>query len=223
MANKILLVFLAFDFLFACFGALILGVVLMTRASQETTQTVSFVAENLLLNSIPLKTAGLNAIFIFAAFLISIPAVALPNRRIILRIFGYAVVLCALFSLVIGLVIWFDTLQTKTNLAVLWAQQTPHVQSLLQQRFQCCGYTSPTSPPFVVDNTCTNVLVAASLGGCEAPFTTFTNNFLDLPFTAIFGIAGVDVMLLLSVACLFKDRKERERFHRIDAKSDIPI
>lgn len=66
-----------------------------------------------------------------------------------------------------------------------------------------------TSPSFVLDNTCTNTLVADSLGGCVAPFSTFANNFLDLPFTAAFGIVGIDVLLLLSVACLFKTARRR--------------
>jgi len=223
MANKVLLVFLAFEFLFAACGGLILAVALMTRASQSSPKTVSFVAQNLLLDHTPMMAAGINALLIFAAFLLSVPAMVFPKHRTFLRIHGYAVVSCALYTTIIGLFIWFDTLKTKSNLAVLWAEQTPHVQSLLQQRFQCCGYASATSPPFVLDNTCTNTLVADSLGGCVGPFSTFANNFLDLPFTAAFGIAGIDVLLLLSVACLFKDRKEKERFQRIDAKSDMPI
>jgi len=223
MVNRILLVFLAFDFLFVACGGLILAVVLMTRATQQSAQTVPFVAQNLLLEQIPLMAAGINALIIFGTFLLSIPAIVMPKHRAFLRIHGYAVVFCALFTMVIGLFIWFDTLKTKSNLAVLWAQQTPHVQSLLQQRFKCCGFESAASPPFVLDNTCTNTLVADSLGGCVAPFATFTNNFLDLPFTAAFGIAGIDVLLLFGVACLFKERKEQERFQRIDAKSDMPI
>ena len=82
---------------------------------------------------------------------------------------------------------------------------------------------SATSPPFVQDNTCTNSLVAASLQGCVTPFSNFANNYLDVVFTAVFGIAALDILLLLSAACLFKDRKERERFKLIDAKSDVPI
>lgn len=47
-----------------------------------------------------------------------------------------------------------------------------------------------TSPPFVTDSTCTSALVAAQLGGCVGPFSTYANNFLDLVFTAAFGIVG---------------------------------
>jgi hypothetical protein len=170
-----------------------------------------------------LAATGVNAIVIFSTFLLSIPAMASTTHRTILRFHGYAVVFCALFSMSIGLVIWFETLKTRSNMAALWAQQSPHVQSLLQQKFQCCGYMSATSPPFVPDNTCTNSLVAASLQGCVTPFSNFANNYLDLVFTAVFGIAALDFVLLLSVACLFKDRKERERFKLIASKSDIPI
>lgn len=240
MANKILLVFLAFDFLFACCGGLILGAVLMTRAAQQSTQTVQFVAQNLLLDHIPMigkllsatsarllvltviAAAGVNALFIFATFLLSVPAIVFPTHRTFLRIHGYAVVFCALFSLTIGLIIWFSTLKTKSNLSVIWFN-TPDAQSLLQQKFKCCGYFNATSPPFIIDDTCPNSLVANSLGGCVDPFSTFANAFLDLPFTAAFGIAGIDILLLLSAACLFKDRKEKERYQRIDAKSDMPI
>lgn len=44
------------------------------------------------------------------------------------------VVVCAIFTLVVGLRVWFDTLKTRANLSSLWGQQTPQVQSLLQQR-----------------------------------------------------------------------------------------
>ena len=59
--------------------------------------------------------------------------------------------------------------------------------------------------------------------GCVTPFSNFANDYLDLVFTALFGIAALDMLLLLSAACLFKDRKERERYKLIDAKSDMPI
>jgi hypothetical protein len=65
---------------------------------------------------------------------------------------------------------------------------------------------------------CTNGLVAASLMGCIVPFSVFANSLNSLLFTADFGIVAVDVFLLLAVACLVKDRKEKERYALIDAK-----
>jgi hypothetical protein len=46
----------------------------------------------------------------------------------------------------------------------------------------------------------------------------FANTFLDTIFTGAFGIVGVDVALILTVAMLLKDRKEKERYRHIDEK-----
>tara|TARA_R110002060_G_C2056125_1_gene95046 strand:- start:80 stop:334 length:255 start_codon:yes stop_codon:yes gene_type:complete len=76
-----------------------------------------------------------------------------------------------------------------------------------------------TSPQFVVDTTCPNAQVAASMIGCVTPFSQYANNFLDTIFTAAFGIVGIDVLLILTTAILLKDRKEKERYRHIDEKS----
>lgn len=54
MANKILLVFIALNFLFAACGGLLLAVVLTTRASTQAAPTISNVAQNLLLDHCPM-------------------------------------------------------------------------------------------------------------------------------------------------------------------------
>lgn len=165
-----------------------------------------------------LSAAIINAILIFVTFLISIPSLIKQTNRLLLKIHGYAVVVCAVYTMILGLIIWFETLKTRANLSRVWGRQTPQVQSLLQQQFNCCGYTNATSPPFVQDSTCTNPLVAANLGGCVGPFSSFANGYLDLIFTADFGIVAIDAFLVLCVASVLKDRKEKERFRMIDAK-----
>lgn len=77
-----------------------------------------------------------------------------------------------------------------------------------------------TSPAFVTDATCTSPAAAALMRGCAAPIASFANVFVDDIFTAVFGMAGVDAVLLLATACLLKDRKEAARFRYIDAKSE---
>lgn len=37
-------------------------------------------------------------------------------------------------TLILGLDIWFSTLQTRASLGIMWGQQTSHMQSLLQQK-----------------------------------------------------------------------------------------
>ena len=54
MANKLLIVFILLNFLFAACGGLLLAVVLVTRNAQQSSQTISNVAQNLLLNHCPL-------------------------------------------------------------------------------------------------------------------------------------------------------------------------
>jgi protein-S-isoprenylcysteine O-methyltransferase Ste14 len=75
-----------------------------------------------------------NAIFVFIAFLFSFPALFLPQNRGWLRAQGWFVVFCATFTLVLGVVVWFTTLQSRANLGAIWAKETPLTQSLLQQK-----------------------------------------------------------------------------------------
>ena len=58
------------------------------------------------------------------------------------------VVACSFFSLILGLFIWFDTLQTRKNLSIIWSEQPMAVQSLLQTRVSSpsAGESSLTRP-----------------------------------------------------------------------------
>jgi hypothetical protein len=55
--------------------------------------------------------------------------------------------------------------------------------------------------------------------GCSTPLSRFSNTFIDNIFTALFGVVGIDAVLVVAAACLLKDRKEMERFRHIDEKS----
>ncbi|OBT68379.1 hypothetical protein VE03_02915 [Pseudogymnoascus sp. 23342-1-I1] len=219
MANRVLMAFLAFDMLFLLAAALLIAFPMIMQNRIKNTPTQDTVAENLLLDRCPLTAAIVNAIIMFVTFLATIPALLMPTSRMWLKLHGYLVFICAMVSMVIGLVLWFDTLKTRSNLSTVWAAQPQDVQSLLQQKLQCCGYLSSNSPPFVQDSVCTGPLVAAQLSGCVGPFSTLANNFLDLIFTAAFGVVGIDVALILCIAMLVKDRKEKERYRHIDEKS----
>jgi len=47
-----------------------------------------------------------------------------------------------------------------------------------------------TFPPFVQDNICPSAAAAAGKQGCVGPFSNFNNSFLDVIFTALFGVVG---------------------------------
>jgi hypothetical protein len=158
-----------------------------------------------------------NAVLVFVTFLVSIPAMVLPMTRGWLKFHGYMTVVCALFTMILGLLVWFETLQTRGRLATIFTNSPALTQSLIQQearcssanfrvlefanmqwQFQCCGFANSTSSGFVVDSQCPSALAAANQIGCVGPFSTYANNFLDLIFTAAFGIVG---MCTSSLSC----------------------
>ena len=49
--------------------------------------------------------------------------------------------------------------------------------------------------------------------------SSHANSLLSRVFTTQFAIVGIDMILLLAIACLLKDRKEKERYALIDAKT----
>lgn len=221
MRDNVLITYIVADVLFVVTGGLLIIFALTTEAETSQTATVKTVARNLLLNMCPLSAAIGNAVLVFVTFLTSVPAIVLPMTRGWLKLHGYMVLVCALYTMILGLSIWFETLKLRSNLFKVWNNQPAATQSLIQQEFKCCGYMNSTSPPFVVDSVCTNSLVATNLGGCISPFSKFGNNFLDLVFTGAFGIVGIDVALILATAILLKDRKEKIRYRHIDEKNGV--
>ncbi|KAM3080801.1 hypothetical protein ACMFMG_005727 [Clarireedia jacksonii] len=219
MADKVLWTYIVLDVLFVASGALMLGFALTTKSGTSQAPTIASVATNLLLMGTPLNAAIGNAVIIFISFLISIPAMILSTTRGWLKFHGYMTVICAIFTMVIGLDIWFGTLRSKESLLNTWNAQSPTTQSLLQEELSCCGYFNSTSPGFVTDSTCPNSIIAATMPGCSAAFVKLDGNFLDVIFTAAFGIVGLDVALILGIAMLSKERKERERYRVIDEKN----
>jgi len=217
--NKLTWTFVVVDFVFLATGAILLGFALISESSSNDIPTIDNVANHLLLKECPLTAAIVNAIFIFVTFLVSLPAMVMRQSKGWLRAHGWMTVVCALFTLILGLAIWFETLQTRSELLSVWAGEAPRTQSLLQEKFNCCGYLSFKQPPFVQDSTCPNKLAAAQKQGCINSFSNFANAYLDLIFTAFFGMVGVDVLLLLCIVCVLKYREEQERYRHIDEKN----
>jgi hypothetical protein len=78
--------------------------------------------------------AIVNAVFVFVTFFIGLPGAFDPLNRLWLKIQGWMTIVCAVFSLILGLDIWFQTLTTRARLDTAWGTQTPQMQSLLQQK-----------------------------------------------------------------------------------------
>lgn len=219
MADMIFLVFVAMDILFAVCGGLLLAFALVAKGMISKIATDTTIGMDLMMDQCPVQAVVANAALVFLAFAMSLPALVLPNNRGWLKAFGYMVVVNVVFTLVIGLNIWVQTLKTRSNLGVVFEGLNDSRKSMLQQEFSCCGYRNMTSPPFVRDNVCPNSVIANQMRPCIVPFTAFSNNTLDKIFTGAFGIVGIDVLVILATAILAKDRKEQARYKVIDQKN----
>ncbi|KAI9823466.1 MAG: phospholipid scramblase 1 [Thelocarpon impressellum] len=200
-------------------GAITIAVAVTALNEKSSKPTLNTVASNLLLTQCPLSGVVANAVFIFLTSIASIPAITQPLRRIYLKLQAWMILFCALFTLIIGLSIWFETLRTRAKLSDIWGAQSVEVQHLLQERFNCCGYLDSATPPFQQDKTCPNALWAAQKSGCVGNFSNYANSFLDIVFTALFGMVALDVINLLCIGMVLKSRAERARYRLIDKKS----
>ncbi|KAL8640135.1 MAG: hypothetical protein Q9228_002917 [Teloschistes exilis] len=216
MLPTYLSVFLFVDVLFAATGGLLVAVVVISRHAISA-PTMENVAPNLLLAHAPLNGALADAGLIFLTFVTSVPGLILSKNRSWLRIHSWMVLACITVTLVIGLDVWFSTLKTRSNLAVMWNAESSDMQRLLQQRFKCCGYMTI---PFHTDSTCPSGLDALSKPNCVGPLSDYANNFLDLVFTAMFGIVGLSAILFLCGLVVLKKRGEEQRYRHIDEKSE---
>jgi len=131
--NKILITYLAADFLFVLGGALLFGTALVFEAKVQTAPSLESAPTILLFKQVPLQAVAVNAVFVFATFAISLPGVLVSNNRFWLKLQGWLTIVCAAFTLVLGLMVWYETLQTRAELNVVWGQESTAMQSLLQQ------------------------------------------------------------------------------------------
>ncbi|KAK0390894.1 hypothetical protein NLU13_0397 [Sarocladium strictum] len=219
MVNKILATTMATHFVFLATGCLSLGFCLIVRNIMTQTPTNGEEAtRNLLYMEFPLNAGIANGAFIIVTFVASLPGLLMPMRGW-LKASGYMITVCGLFTLCIGVYLWIMTLNMRENFFSVYVDQDPSVQDLIQTRFECCGYINSTTPAFVTDRVCPSPAASALLRGCATAIATFSNTLLDTIFTAVFGCVGVDAILILCIACLAKDRKERERYRHIDEKT----
>lgn len=75
-----------------------------------------------------------NGVLIIIAFVTSLPAFALPTSRSWIKAHSWLVVCCMLFTLVLGLNEWIQTLQTRANIEDMWGRQTADTQKMLQRK-----------------------------------------------------------------------------------------
>ncbi|PNP60092.1 hypothetical protein THARTR1_00116 [Trichoderma harzianum] len=220
MPDKVFVATLVANLLFLASGAMELGFSIAAMNIKDRAPTDGQDAtRHLIYQQFPLTAGIVNAVFVLATFVFTIPAMALVKRNL-LKISGYMITVCGVFTLAVGLYLWIMTLRLKETFEPIYAAQDSSIQSLLQTSFQCCGYLNSTSPAFVTDSVCPSPAAATLLRGCSTSMSSFANAFINDLFTAVFGMVGIDALLVLAIACLLKERKEKERYYIIDQKRD---
>ncbi|KAK6523155.1 phospholipid scramblase 1 [Orbilia ellipsospora] len=136
-----------------------------------------------------------------------------------MRVHGWLLFICAVDTLILGLVIWFNTLDEITLISKAWDDVGPLVQTLLQEKFDCCGYLSHMQPMFDPDETCLDALVSSEAIGCRDPIIAFLDEFYKTIFTLLFGVVALDVVMFCFAAMVLEHRKVVRRWKRIDAKN----
>lgn len=139
MMNKILVAYLVADGLFVIMGSLLVGFsVIVQNTMVDNFTDGEMAARSLIYQKFPLSAGIVNAIFVFITFAATIPGIVMPTRTW-LKISGYMVTICGVYSLVIGLYLWILTLKTKQDFFDIWISQPAPIQDLLQSSvcFHC--------------------------------------------------------------------------------------
>ncbi|KAF4124638.1 tetraspanin [Geosmithia morbida] len=220
MANKLLIVVIVADILFLATGILELAfsVVTQQRGNRDPANGED-VIRDLVDQRLPLTPGIINGVFILASFVATLPGLLMPTTRGWLKAAGYMVTVCGLFSLILGVDLWLMTLKIGTNFGNVYVDLDSNQQELVQTSFQCCGYTNSTWPPFVTDDTCPSPAAAALLNGCKTSVASFATILFGDMFTALFGMVGIDLLFIIALACLSKERKEQIWYRNLDQKS----
>ena len=152
MANKIQLAYLVADGLFLLMGVFILAFsVIVNSIKDEIPSNGRQAARNLLYQGFPLTAGIVNAVFIFVTFAVTLPGLATSSRKWI-KLASYLSVVCLVFSMVLGLFLWVQTLKLREDFAPLFAAQSNDVKSLMQVEVR----PPPPSPPLTTPKKTTN-------------------------------------------------------------------
>ncbi|KAH7107753.1 hypothetical protein BKA62DRAFT_667752 [Auriculariales sp. MPI-PUGE-AT-0066] len=166
-------------------------------------------------------TAGLGLGISYAiTFVIAVIAIVQPNHITMgLAALNWILLLEALFTTVLGTIIWFFTLRERTMYETKWLSATPEVRIAIQDKFQCCGYFASNETNLATGGFCVDSTFATNLNTpCVGPLVNYADYTLNNIFTSIYGYMAIVIGLFLATVCVINKRIEAERFRKIDAK-----
>jgi len=215
MPKLLTLSYVGMTLLFTAGGLLMLAICIKNNQVERKMHDRQTVDNNLLLTVLPVTSGLINGAINILIALLLLPVLALPLNKFWLKLQGYCTLFSLIYTLCLGLVIWTKTLQTQKNLWGLYANSSTQVQSLIQQKYDCCGYFTT---PFVIDSVCPDQTIAQGKNGCQKAMATNANSAFDIVFTSAFGLVGVATLQCIWIAMMVKSRGETIRYISIDEK-----
>lgn len=132
MPDKVFVATLLADALFLASGAMELGFsIAALNLKDKAPADGRDATRHILYQHFPLAAGIANAALVLATFLFTVPALALAKRSL-LKVSGYMITLCAVFTLAVGLNLWIMTLRLKETFEPFYAAQDTAVQSMMQ-------------------------------------------------------------------------------------------
>jgi hypothetical protein len=139
MVDKIFLTTVCADILFLGSGVMELVFSLVVRSQMNDMATDGETAtRNLLYQRFPLTAGIVNAIFILVTFAATLPGLVMPARSF-LKVSGYMVTVCSIFTMCVAVFLWVMTLRMKEQFFDIYIDQEPAVQSLIQNSVRPAG------------------------------------------------------------------------------------
>ena len=132
MPDKVFLTTLAADALFLATGGIQLGFCLVVQSHlNDTPKTGHEATRSFLYHEFPFTAGIVNGVFILVTFMLTIPGL-LMSVRTWLKMSGYMITVCGIFTLCIGVFLWILTLRVKENLFPVYSNADESIQSLIQ-------------------------------------------------------------------------------------------
>ena len=132
MVDKIFLATVIADILFLASGVMELVFSLVVRSLMNNMPSDGVDAtRNLLYQRFTLTAGIVNAVFILVTFAATLPGLVMPARSF-LKVSGYMVTLCSIFTMCVAVYLWVMTLKMRGQFFNIYIEQEPEVQSLIQ-------------------------------------------------------------------------------------------
>ncbi|KAG8981879.1 phospholipid scramblase 1 [Tulasnella sp. 425] len=176
------------------------------------------VVRNFLISNLDLTAGLVLGIMFLVTWLISIAGILQQNHVTVgLVATNWALIMDAIGVMIIGTMVWVYTLQPTKNFLGEWEATSSVTRQSIQDTLKCCGYRNSTEFG-IIGGFCSDDDFAASQVGCSTIILPKADYTLNNVFSVIYGFMAVIICFFLATVSLVYQRKEEERFRKIDEK-----